>query len=159
MSNDIVERLRSLRHIHLPQLSEEAAAEIESLRVAVAAYTAEDDWLRATETDTMKDSAEQSNPSTGSTGRRHEFSAWVDTSRIRNGVIAIARLIRRKQCDGRVPLGIGGPLFSTRMKIQKAAQEWCKDAGVKPTPLNVVTALSSMGLLANGDRIREWADG
>jgi hypothetical protein len=39
MSEDIVERLRSLRHIHLPQLSEEAAAEIESLRVAVAAYT------------------------------------------------------------------------------------------------------------------------
>ena len=39
MSNDIVERLRSLRHIHLPQLSEEAAAEIERLRFAVAAYT------------------------------------------------------------------------------------------------------------------------
>jgi hypothetical protein len=39
MSEDIVERLRSLRHIHLPQLSEEAAAEIERLRVAVAAYT------------------------------------------------------------------------------------------------------------------------
>ena len=36
---DIVERLRSLRHIHLPQLSEEAAAEIERLRLAVAAYT------------------------------------------------------------------------------------------------------------------------
>lgn len=32
MSEDIVERLRSLRHIHLPQLSDEAAAEIERLR-------------------------------------------------------------------------------------------------------------------------------
>ena len=30
--SDIVERLRSLRHIHLPQLSDEAAAEIERLR-------------------------------------------------------------------------------------------------------------------------------
>ncbi len=39
MSNDIVERLRSLRHIHLPQLSDEAAAEIERLRFALAAYT------------------------------------------------------------------------------------------------------------------------
>ena len=32
---DIVERLRSLRHIHLPQLSDEAAAEIERLRQVV----------------------------------------------------------------------------------------------------------------------------
>ena len=39
MSEDIVERLRSLRHIHVPQLSDEASAEIERLRVAVAAYT------------------------------------------------------------------------------------------------------------------------
>jgi hypothetical protein len=34
--NDIVERLRSLRHIHLPQLSDEAADEIERLRQVVA---------------------------------------------------------------------------------------------------------------------------
>jgi DNA-directed RNA polymerase subunit F len=33
---DIVERLRSLRHIHLPQLSDEAADEIERLRQVVA---------------------------------------------------------------------------------------------------------------------------
>ena len=36
MSEDIVERLRSLRHIHLPQLSEEAAAEIERLRAVLS---------------------------------------------------------------------------------------------------------------------------
>lgn len=36
MSNDIVERLRSLRHIHLPQLSDEAAAEIERLRALLS---------------------------------------------------------------------------------------------------------------------------
>jgi hypothetical protein len=36
MSTDIVERLRCLRYIHLPQLSDEAAAEIERLRHVVA---------------------------------------------------------------------------------------------------------------------------
>jgi hypothetical protein len=36
MSEDIVERLRSLRHIHLPQLSYEAAAEIERLRALLS---------------------------------------------------------------------------------------------------------------------------
>ena len=36
MSNDIVERLRSLRHIHVPQLSDEAAAEIERLRALLS---------------------------------------------------------------------------------------------------------------------------
>lgn len=35
MSEDIVERLSSLRHIHVPQLSDEAAAEIERLRQVV----------------------------------------------------------------------------------------------------------------------------
>ena len=34
--SDIVERLRSLRHIHLPQLSDEAAAEIERLRALLS---------------------------------------------------------------------------------------------------------------------------
>lgn len=33
--SDIVERLRSLRHTHVPQLSDEAAAEIERLRQVV----------------------------------------------------------------------------------------------------------------------------
>lgn len=36
MSEDIVERLRSLLHIHLPQLSDEAAAEIERLRALLS---------------------------------------------------------------------------------------------------------------------------
>ena len=36
MSNDIVKRLRSLRHIHVPQLSDEAAAEIERLRAVLS---------------------------------------------------------------------------------------------------------------------------
>ena len=36
MSEDIVERLRSLRHIHVPQLSDEAAAEIERLRALLS---------------------------------------------------------------------------------------------------------------------------
>ena len=34
--SDIVERLRSLRHIHVPQLSDEAAAEIERVRQVAA---------------------------------------------------------------------------------------------------------------------------
>ena len=50
MSEDIVERLRSLRHIHLPQLSEEAAAEIERLRQVSSKKNITDaEWSEITE--------------------------------------------------------------------------------------------------------------
>lgn len=47
-------------------------------------------------------------------------------------------------------------LFSTRVRMEKAAVEWCRDLGVSPTPFNIVTALSSLGLLAEQERIQEW---
>lgn len=47
MSNDIVERLRSLRHIHVPQLSDEAAAEIRRLRQVVERKNLTDAELEA----------------------------------------------------------------------------------------------------------------
>lgn len=53
MSEDIVERLRSLRHIHLPQLSDEAAAEIERLRQVVSQKT-----ITAAEREAFKEASE-----------------------------------------------------------------------------------------------------
>lgn len=43
--------------------------------------------------------------------------------------------------------------------MEEAASEWCRNAGVPPTPFNVVTALSSLGLLAEQERIQEWLHG
>jgi argininosuccinate synthase len=40
------------------------------------------------------------------------------------------------------------PLFSKRLRMGEAAVEWCKERGASPTsPLNIVTALLSMGLV------------
>lgn len=40
------------------------------------------------------------------------------------------------------------PLFSKRMRMGEAAVEWCKDRGASPnSPVNIVTALLSMGLV------------
>ena len=50
MSEDIVERLRSLRHIHVPQLSDEAAAEIDRLRQVSSKKNITDaEWSAITE--------------------------------------------------------------------------------------------------------------
>lgn len=49
MSEDIVERLRSLRHIHVPQLSDDAAAEIERLRQVVEQKNITDEEREAVE--------------------------------------------------------------------------------------------------------------
>ena len=51
--SDIVERLRSLRHVHLPQLSDEAAAEIERLR-----HVVEQKSLTGAERDAVKEASE-----------------------------------------------------------------------------------------------------
>ena len=40
------------------------------------------------------------------------------------------------------------PLFSKRLRMGEAAAEWCKERGASPnSPVNIVTALLSMGLV------------
>lgn len=102
-----------------------------------------------------QDDATLSAASAGSTGRRHEFRAWLDTSRFRAAISRIAASFRKSHA---MPMR-HGPLFSTRIRMEEAAAEWCRNAGVPPTPFNVVTALSSLGLLAEQERIQEWLHG
>lgn len=102
-----------------------------------------------------KDNEEPSAASAGSTGGRHEFRAWLDTSGFRAAFSRIAAAFRKQSVAARPH----GPPFSTRSRMEEAAAEWCRNAGVPPTPFNVVTALSSLGLLAEQERIQEWLHG
>ena len=105
--------------------------------------------------DNTNETAEPSGASGGSTGRRHEFRAWLDTSRFRAAISRIAEAFRKSSVAAKPH----GALFSTRVRMEEAAAEWCRNAGVPPTPFNVVTALSSLGLLAEQERIQEWIHG
>jgi hypothetical protein len=89
--------------------------------------------------------------SAGSTGKRHEFQMRLDTSGFHAAVKRIGDAFRK--AFGRQKSY--GPLFSARLRMTRAAVAWCEDEGVHPTPFNIVTALSSLGLLEEQKRIKE----
>jgi len=37
--------------------------------------------------------------------------------------------------------------FAERQKLEKAAMDWCRKKRIKPTPFNIITALSDLGLI------------